>query len=185
MAEMIAWTSLLDKHGPDHMFQIKFLDGTGKFVKEKIAGLTLPAFQRIAMTNAVLSTGNIGLFEETAGGVKPVQVSSFDLYVDIANANQFLVNLGLKEGQSNNLWSYKNFAVHETGLWIEHGNGSTDENSSVCEAMVLHEVLDCPQLSIGEWTILSGGDGYDSVVGAQGKGKEALQQSLKCPAKSV
>ena len=180
MPEMIVWTSVLHTPGTDRMLQIEFLNETGKFIRGKIARLTLPAFRYIPMKNALLSTGNIGLYKKASEDTTElVRVASYDLYVDRYHSEQVLVDFGLKDGQSRNIWLYSNIAIHETGLWIEHRLASTDDSTAACETLVLQEVLKCPELIIGEWTISAGGDGDNGVVGANGQGKESLRQCLQ------
>jgi hypothetical protein len=104
------------------------------------------------------------------------QLCSYHTFIDTSNAEAYANNLA---GQAKkNLWIYNLIEVHGDAIKIECGYGGRGEQHSRAETAFLLHLFSAPGVTLRDWKVVAGGEGYDYKTIREGVGLDDFRSYI-------
>jgi len=153
---LTAWTARIDS-GPDLFAHFWVVPAQAAALRAGVRALAMPSFERI-------------------------EFDDHDEYIDASNAEEYRRNMA-PEGGAKNIWLYDMIEVRGHCVRIERGYGGRSDPAILASQMRLIEwLLTSPEVTLEEWQLASGGQGYELQVARRASGAAALKEYLTAEA---
>lgn len=98
-------------------------------------------------------------------------------FVDMTSAPAYQRNI--RGGEQSNLWVYNAVLVHRDTVEVACGYGGRGLAHNKAETAFLLTLCGAPGITVLDWSILAGGEGYDYRTLAAGVGAESFEAYLR------
>jgi hypothetical protein len=105
--------------------------------------------------------------------------STYELYIDQRNYEQVVQSFNGRPSQ--NIWIYHTIAVCGNDLTLERGYGGYPGMHGATETSLIVMLAAAPELTLVDWSVAYGGDGYSSGQLASGTSAPELLAYLREP----
>lgn len=156
------WEFEPSKHGPDWLCLLEIIPDTERDLNNLISHLLLPCYTRIAVPTEYCSLHQ--------------KICNRYLFVEERLAEAFTANL---QGRSQmNIWNYNFIEIHECTIKIESGYAVKEDPYRVVETSFLIDLCNNPNIAIAQWSLCSGGMGYDYITVKEGQTSAELKRYI-------
>ncbi|MEI7771612.1 MAG: hypothetical protein WCI67_16590 [Chloroflexales bacterium] len=104
------------------------------------------------------------------------RVCSYHTFIDARNATAYINNI---EGRAKrNIWIYNTVEVHGDTIKIECGYGGRGDDYHRVETTWLLAVFATPGVTLRDWKVVAGGEGYDDKTIRAGVGLDDFRSYI-------
>jgi hypothetical protein len=157
------WQLQASGQGPDWFLVASFAADDAGLLAALVAQQPLPGFARYQVRDGLCARHN--------------HRSDHDVYIDQTNYAALVANLAGSRPQ--NIWVYHTIEVCGADLSLERGYGGYPDTHGASETALIRYLARRPELTLGQWTIGYGGQGYPPGQVAAGSGGAQLLAYLE------
>jgi hypothetical protein len=155
------WQIQASGQGPDWFLVASFAADDAGRLAALVAQQPLPGFARY----------------QARAGARQGHRSDHDIYIDQVNYAVLAANL--EGGRPQNIWVYHMIEVCGADLTLERGYGGYPDAHGTTETDLIRTLARQAELTLGEWSVGYGGQGYPSGQVAAGSGAARLLAYLE------